>query len=56
MKIKAQLAFALSYGAKLFLFDEPTAGLDKHFRDDFLRLCTKDNICVGRQPLCRNRY
>ena len=41
MKIKAQLAFALSYGAKLFLFDEPTAGLDKHFREDFLRLCTE---------------
>lgn len=41
MKIKAQLAFALSYGAKLFLFDEPTAGLDKHFREEFLRLCTE---------------
>lgn len=21
--------------------DEPTAGLDKHFREDFLRLCTE---------------
>ena len=42
MKIKAQLAFALSYGAKLFLFDEPTVqGLTEHFREDFLRLCTE---------------
>lgn len=27
--------------SKAFLFDEPTAGLDKHFREDFLRLCTE---------------
>lgn len=39
MKIKVQLAFALSYDAKLFLFDEPTAGLDKHFREEFLEIC-----------------
>lgn len=39
MKIKAQLAFSLSYGAKLFIFDEPTAGLDKNFRDEFLNIC-----------------
>lgn len=41
MKIKAQLAFALSHEAKLFLFDEPTAGLDKHFREKFLRICAE---------------
>lgn len=38
-KIKAQLAFAISHEAKLFLFDEPTAGLDKHFREEFRRIC-----------------
>lgn len=40
MKTRTQLAFALSHNAKLFLFDEPTAGLDKHFREKFLKLCT----------------
>lgn len=39
MKIKCQLAFALSYGAKLFLFDEPTAGLDEHFVEEFRNIC-----------------
>lgn len=41
MKIKFQLAFALSHDAKLFLFDEPTAGLDTEFRKEFLDICTK---------------
>ncbi len=41
MKIKFQLAFALSHDAKLFLFDEPTAGLDTEFRKEFLTICTK---------------
>lgn len=40
MKIKFQLAFALSHDAKLFLFDEPTAGLDTDFRAKFLDICT----------------
>lgn len=40
MKIKFQLAFALSHDAKLFLFDEPTAGLDTDFRKEFLDICT----------------
>ena len=39
MKIKVQFAFALSHDAKLFLFDEPTAGLDKNFREEFLEIC-----------------
>lgn len=39
--IKVQLAFALSHDAKLLIFDEPTAGLDKKFREEFL------NICMG---------
>lgn len=41
MKTKTQFAFALSHDAKLFLLDEPTAGLDKHFREDFLRICAE---------------
>lgn len=40
MKIKVQLAFALSHDAKLFVFDEPTAGLDREFREEFLNICT----------------
>jgi len=40
MKIKVQLAFALSHSAKLFVFDEPTAGLDREFREEFLNICT----------------
>ena len=39
MVIKVQLAFALSHNAKCFLFDEPTAGLDKEFREEFLKIC-----------------
>lgn len=38
MKTKVQLAFSISHDAKLFLFDEPTAGLDKHFREEFIKL------------------
>lgn len=41
MKTRTQLAFALSHNAKMFLFDEPTAGLDKHFREKFLKICTE---------------
>ena len=41
MKAKVQLAFALSHNAKCFLFDEPTAGLDKEFRAEFLKICTE---------------
>lgn len=40
MLIKFQLAFALSHNAKLFIFDEPTAGLDLEFREEFLGICT----------------
>lgn len=40
MKIKVQLAFALSHNAKLFLFDEPAAGLDKPSREELLKICT----------------
>lgn len=37
-KIKQQLAFALSYDAVLYLFDEPAGNLDVDFRDTFYRL------------------
>ena len=36
-QIKQQLAFALSYEAKLYLLDEPTGNLDVEFRETFYR-------------------
>lgn len=36
MQIKVQLAFALSYNAKLYIFDEPSAGLDPVFRRELV--------------------
>lgn len=36
-QIKQQLAFALSYEAKLYILDEPTGNLDVEFRDTFYR-------------------
>ena len=38
MRIKTQLAFCLSYEAKLYVFDEPSAGLDPIFRKELLEL------------------
>lgn len=35
-KIRFQLAFALSHDAKLFIFDEPAAGLDPAFRKELM--------------------
>lgn len=40
-KIKVQLAFAQSYDAKLYIFDEPTGNLDPEFRDEFYRAVRK---------------
>lgn len=43
--IKQQLAFALSYEAKVYIFDEPAGNLDVAFRDTFytyVREITKD--------------
>lgn len=45
MKTKVQIAFALSHNAKLFLFDEPEAGLDKVSREELLKICT--NLVSG---------
>ena len=46
MKVKYQLACALSHGAKLLILDEPTSGLDPVSRDDLLdllrSLCDQD--------------
>ncbi len=36
MKVKYNLALALSHGAKLLILDEPTSGLDPAARDDLL--------------------
>lgn len=41
MKTKTQIAFALSHNAKLFLFDEPAAGLDKQSRNELVKICTE---------------
>lgn len=36
MKVKYNIAIALSHGAKLLILDEPTSGLDPVARDDLL--------------------
>ena len=50
MKVKYQLACALSHGARLLILDEPTSGLDPVSRDDLLELlrslCERDGVSV----------
>ena len=50
MKVKSQLACALSHGAKLLILDEPTSGLDPVSRDDLLdllrALCEQDGVSI----------
>ena len=50
MKVKYQLACALSHGAKLLILDEPTSGLDPVSRDDLLdllrSLCEQDGLSI----------
>lgn len=50
MKVKYQLACALSRGAKLLILDEPTSGLDPVSRDDLLdllrSLCEQDGVSI----------
>ena len=37
-RIEYQLAFSAAYRPSLLILDEPTAGLDPVFRDDFLKI------------------
>ena len=50
MKVKFQLALALSHRARLLILDEPTSGLDPVSRDDllelFLDLCEQDGASI----------
>ena len=50
MKVKYQLALAMSHHAKLLILDEPTSGLDPAARDDllglFLELVERDGASV----------
>lgn len=50
MKVKFQLALALSHHAQLLILDEPTSGLDPVSRDDllelFLTLTEKDGVSI----------
>lgn len=39
-RLKYQLAFSAAYRPRLLILDEPTAGLDPVFRDDFLKILT----------------
>ena len=41
MKMKFQLAFALSHGAKFLIMDEPAASLDPVFRDEFMEVLSE---------------
>ena len=43
MKVKLNLALALSHGAKLLILDEPTSGLDPVSRDEILSILEKLN-------------
>ena len=38
MRVKLNLALALSHGAKLLILDEPTSGLDPVSRDELLKI------------------
>ena len=50
MKVKYQLALALSHQARLLILDEPTSGLDPVSRDDllelFLALAEEDGVSI----------
>lgn len=50
MKVKFNLALALSHGAKVLLLDEPTSGLDPVSRDEvldcFLKICEMKNTAI----------
>ena len=58
MKVKYQLALAMSHHAKLLILDEPTSGLDPAARDDllglFLELVERDGASVLFSTHIRN--
>jgi ABC-2 type transport system ATP-binding protein len=47
-RAKVWLLLALAQGAELFLFDEPTAGLDPFMNDALLKLLAEDAASEGR--------
>ncbi len=50
MKVKYQLALAMSHGAQLLILDEPTSGLDPVSRDEllelFMTLAERDGVSI----------
>ena len=50
MKQRVLLLQALLNDPKFLILDEPTAGLDKHFREKFLKLCT-DLVADGEKSI-----
>lgn len=50
MKVKYQLALAMSHGAKLLLLDEPTSGLDPVSRDELIILF-QDYVADGEHSI-----
>lgn len=50
MKTLLQLAFALSHDAKVFLMDEPSAGLDPLFRKDLIQ-CMQEIVEDGTRSI-----
>lgn len=50
MKVKYQLAVAMSHGAQLLILDEPTSGLDPVSRDEllelFMTLAERDGVSI----------
>lgn len=49
-QIKFQLAFALSYDAKVYFMDEPSANLDVEFREEFYRIM-RDIVADGEKSV-----
>lgn len=50
-QIRQQLAFALSYDASLYIFDEPAANLDVEFRDEFYGIIREITSCGNKSVI-----